>query len=122
MHNQEQESCVQNAEAQRMKIIRTLNDQLRCEGKGGQLFITRGICDLKAGIAPLILRAVAEFDDFTQGNDPYREHDFGSLTFDGHKVFWKIDYYDKLMQFGSPDPSDPDVTSRVLTVFLASEY
>lgn len=122
MASQEQETCVQNTEAQRIKMICRLNDQLRCRGKGGQLFISCGICDLKTGLVPLIVKAVAEFDDFTQGNDPYNEHDFGSLTFDGNRVFWKIDYYDKSMECGSPDPADPDVTSRVLTIFLASEY
>ena len=47
---------------------------------------------------------------------PNEEHDFGSFEADGHKIFFKIDYYD------SPDPSDPAVTNRVITIMLAEEY
>lgn len=55
-------------------------------------------------------------------NDPYGEHDFGSLIVDGNKVFWKIDYYDKGMQYASPDPANLSVTVRVMTIMLADEY
>jgi hypothetical protein len=55
-------------------------------------------------------------------NDPYSEHDFGSFEIEGDKFFWKIDCYDKTLEFGSPDPTDPSVTTRLLTIMLASEY
>lgn len=76
--------------------------------------------------AEFLMRAVAAviaFDTFTPDNDPYGEHDFGSLMIDGHKLFWKIDCYDREdMTKGSEDPADPTVTKRVLTIMLASEY
>jgi hypothetical protein len=44
------------------------------------------------------------------------------LTIDGRRIIFKIDYYDRDLQFHSPDASDPAVTERVLTIMLAEEY
>ena len=37
-------------------------------------------------------------------------------------AFRKIDYYDRATEAGSPDPADPAVTTRVLTLMRADEY
>lgn len=100
--------------------IAELNDHLRCSNVGGRIAITQGV--LATGSVPAILARVRAFDAFDTDNDPYGQRDFGALDCGGEKVFWKIDYYDQAMQFGSPDPADPSVTCRVLTVMLASEY
>lgn len=67
------------------------------------------------------------FDAFTEDNDPHHEHDFGSIDYEGNRIFWKIDYYDHASfgtgrDMGSEDPSDAAKTLRVLTVMLAEEY
>ncbi len=102
--------------------ISELNDRFRTTGLGGQVLLTRGIADLDLLAQVAIVQKVREFDSFKKANDPYGEHDFGSFDHDGMKIFWKIDYYDTSLEYGSEDPSDPEQTARVLTIMLASEY
>ena len=102
--------------------VRALNDQLRQHGIGGTVVVTQGLMALGADTLILIQRAVAEFTDFTSDNDPHGEHDFGAVQVQGHTVFFKIDYYDCDPRYHSPDPADPAVTSRVMTLMLAEEY
>jgi hypothetical protein len=70
----------------------------------------------------LLRRLIAEYCEFSEDNDPYLEHDFGSIVFLKTTIFWKIDYYDKALTGGSPAPCDSNLTTRVLTIMLASEY
>jgi hypothetical protein len=102
--------------------IRDLNDQFRRSLTGGMLVMTQGIIALGAKRQMAILSAIAAFDDFSTENDPYGEHDFGALTVDGTRIFFKIDYLDRSLTGHSPNPADPTVTARVLTVMLAEEY
>jgi len=67
-----------------------------------------------------LMKEVETFDAFTPDNDPYGEHDFGSLVWQDKKIFWKIDYYNRTLQVGE-DPLDP-TCRRILTIMLASEY
>ncbi len=102
--------------------IALLNDAFRRDPSGGQLFATAGVISLGETALPSVLELVRTFDAFTPDNDPYGEHDFGSIDWHGDRLFWKIDYYDRSLRLGSPDPLDPSLTIRVLTVMLASEY
>ena len=102
--------------------IRELNDQFRQTFIGGRVLATIGIRDSGEAFMSSAFEAVQRFDTFTTDNDPYNEHDFGSVVVNGQKVFWKIDYYSADLTSGSPDPSDPNETCRVLTVMLAREY
>jgi hypothetical protein len=102
--------------------IRALNDTARRTFVGGQFFLTRGVAELPPDDQAAILDRVRTFNDFTGDNDPWGEHDFGSFKHRGRRINWKIDYYDLLLKYGSPDPSDPAATRRVLTIMLAEEY
>lgn len=106
----------------RVARIRALNDALRGFRRGGYVTITAGVQALGSAALQAVLLKVAQFDAFSADNDPHGEHDFGAIEHGDHRIFWKIDYYDKQLEFGSPDPADPDVTARVLTIMLASEY
>jgi hypothetical protein len=102
--------------------IRALNDRFRQSGSGGRVMITAGVAALGESAVQEALAAVRAFAAFGPDNDPHGEHDFGSFEVGGRRLFWKIDYYDAALAAGSPDPSDPAVTTRVLTVMLVEEY
>ncbi|WP_426422524.1 DUF3768 domain-containing protein [Bradyrhizobium genosp. A] len=102
--------------------VQQLNDAFRKTLTGGRTCFTAGVSALGEPFTTKTLALVRSFDVFTTENDPYGEHDFGSITIDETKLFWKIDYYDLSLQYGSNDPSDPAQTSRVLTIMLAEEY
>jgi hypothetical protein len=110
------------AVAKTSERIRVLNDNLRSTFVGGQVVMTAGVASLSLDVKTHVLIAVQSFADFNADNDPHDKHDFGSFEIAGEKFFWKIDYYDSDMTFGSDDPADPERTRRVLTVMLAEEY
>lgn len=100
--------------------IAALNDAARTSFIGCRIVITKGIAamdDLDG-----LYAKVQAFNEFTDGSDPFGEHDFGAIEHGGHAVFWQISYYDVDLLMHSPDPSDPAVTCRVLTIMLAEEY
>ena len=79
--------------------------------KPNQLCCTRGIMAMFPEDVPLILKMVKEFNTFTEGNDPWHEHDFGSFDYKGEKIFWKIDDYEGNEGY-----------ELVMTIMLAEEY
>ena len=105
-----------------MSRVRELNDGFRTSMEGGRVLVTVGVEALGFTAVIDAMRLVREFSDFNADNDPHGEHDFGVIEVAGRKVFWKIDCYDLDMQYGSPDSTDPAVTTRVLTILLAEEY
>jgi hypothetical protein len=117
MSGSDQMTIIQTASA-----IRAQNDAFRKDLRGGRLLLSLGVMEHTGGAFSDLVFAIAAFNVFTDGNDPYGEHDFGSLVYMGQPVFWKIDCYDLDMEFGSPDPSNPDVTTRTLTIMMAWEY
>ena len=103
--------------------IRKQNDNFRTTlNGGGQCVFTAGISALGIPFTVEAMVAIRNFQDFNADNDPYGEHDFGSFRLGDQTVFWKIDYYDLSLNFGSKDPADAAQTKRVLTIMLAEEY
>jgi hypothetical protein len=84
--------------------------------------MTAGVSALCPEQFAQLLLSVRTFTEFEPDNDPHGEHDFGAIEQDGVRHFWKTDAYDQWMQFGSPNPADPSVTTRVLTIMRADEY
>jgi hypothetical protein len=102
--------------------IRGLNDELRQNLSQGRAMMTPGVAALGPEAVARIIKTIEVYNDFCHANDPYQEHDFGSFDADGQTIFFKIDYFDKDLTYHSPDPGDPEVTERVITIMLAEEY
>jgi hypothetical protein len=117
--------------------IRRLNDlaRTRPETVNATWVMTQGVFALVAGeddtptaVHAAVARvaqlrnALASFAAFTEGNDPYGEHDFGTVELFDAKLFWKIDYYHPDHDTHAPVPSNIELCRRVLTVMLAEEY
>jgi Protein of unknown function (DUF3768) len=102
--------------------IRALNDAFRTTLTGGKVLMTAGVNALPADVKALVIQRVMTFSEFNKDNDPHGEHDFGNFTLAGRRFFFKLDYYDSNMEFGSEDPSNPAKTTRMLTIMLADEY
>lgn len=104
--------------------IAELNDLARTAmGVCSCVVQTPGIARQPSHVQSRIREAVEQFNAFTSASDPWGERDFGSFEdADAGLVFFKIDYYDRELKYGSEDPADPAQTRRVLTIMLASEY
>jgi hypothetical protein len=111
-----------NTSLTKTDAIRELNDAFRRTFVGGAVVVTAGVEAMPADQRRSLLQKVRAFDAFSEDNDPHGEHDFGAVDEGGVRCFWKIDCYDRAAEMGSPDPADPAVTTRVLTVMLADEY
>lgn len=100
--------------------IRLLNDAFRSYPRN--FHMTAGVADKGQCFIESAANLTRIYGNFDAGNDSYNEHDFGTIMVYGQKCFWKIDYYDPTMQFGSENPADAKETKRVLTIMLANEY
>lgn len=102
--------------------VRALNDAFRRSFTGGRVVVTARVAALPDNTRTAVFAAVRVFDHFDADDDPHGEYDFGAVTVGGQRCFWKIDYYNRSLTAASPDPADPTVTTRVLTIMLAEEY
>ena len=131
-------SAVVTAREQTARIAR-LNDLARSAmGVTCTAVATVGFRSLSASDQSSVRELIETFDAFDEDNDPYGERDFGCVyqLGDGRwtterprlrddereRVFWKLDYYDRDLRFGSEDAANPTITRRVLTIMVADEY
>lgn len=114
-------------EPTRAEAIARLNDRCRLgRDPTARLLITRSCLAEFAngstadGLAAQVqlMRAVGAHD-FTGGDADLRES--GEFVFRGTTVYFKIDTYDLALEYGSEDPADARVTTRVLTIMLAQD-
>lgn len=113
-------------------IIAAQNDSFRTTfgaslSIAGTVVQTQGVNALDYDLQVQVMVSVMTFSEFDEDNDPYGDHTFGAFTVSNDEagevaLFWKIDLYDTDYTFGSPDPSNPTATRRVLTILLRSEY
>jgi hypothetical protein len=100
----------------RGKII-AMNDQLRTTFKGGRVQMTPSVYNLDDRLRGRALSALARFNKFEADS----EHDGGVFIFAGFAFEWRIEYRSKVGIGRSPDPSDPDKTLRVLTLYTVDD-
>lgn len=102
--------------------IAQLNDQLRRTFSGGKVVMTAAVNGLDPATKAEVLAAIRAFDQFGDENDPHHEHDMAFVEVKGARYFFKVDYYDQSLEYGSEDPSDSTQTTRVLTIGEAGDY
>lgn len=79
--------------------IRHLNDRLRQECAHGatgdnSVVVSSGVIAQGHAFVKAAQKAVAIYAAFTPDNDPWGEHDFGSIPLQGQTVLFKIDGVD----------------------------
>jgi hypothetical protein len=67
-----------------------LNDDLRCNGRGGEILFTPAVYDLEPGLRGRILHRLTLYDRF----DPDSLHDYGLLICAGYRIIWEIQEVD----------------------------
>jgi hypothetical protein len=117
-------------------LTRRLNDMTRSQPEiaNASWVMTQGVAALliadenddppkpDAARFAMLRAALAAFNHWPSGNDPYEEHDFGAFDLFGERLFFKIDYYHPDHDTLSPVPSSIELCRRVLTIMLAGEY
>lgn len=87
-----------------------------------RITITQGIMAYPAEQQEEIIHRILVFQAFTEDNDPHLDRDLMVIEYLGTKIYGKMDHYDLAMEYLSPDTSNDQLTTRVLTIMLADEY
>jgi hypothetical protein len=108
-----------------VKTIAKINDEFReklVPDDFNDVFISLEVSFLEDDELEGLKEMIRKYNNFNDDNDPYGEHDMGSLTYNSRTYFFKIDYF-KLGNFNEgADPYQEKEVSRVMTIMHASEY
>ena len=126
MTDKEEPSIEEQARLAEMIAIAEKNDLFRqkptLNEASGRWVYTAAINAEGPAFLEACVKAVGEYSDFTEDNDPYGTHEMGFMTVQGKKVWWKIDLFDQAYNMGSPNPSALVETRRVLTILFPDDY
>ena len=102
-----------------MNTIRGINDHFRktCAAVN----VTASIHALGPEFFRRALNIVRHYDNFRPDVNPYEDHDCGTFKLDGYECAWAIDCYNRDMSGSSANPTNTNITTRLLTIMLASE-
>jgi Protein of unknown function (DUF3768) len=131
-------AALATAREQTARIARLNDLARRAMGVACTAVATVGFRSLPEADQSRVRELIETYYGFDEDNDPHGERDFGCVyqVRDGRwtterprvredereRVFWKFDYYDRDLRFGSEDAANPAITRRVLTIMLADEY
>jgi hypothetical protein len=110
----------------RLATIARLNDRCR-QGldRTARILITRACLGTFADNRAAEIVAQAEILSALRGykfrDAEADERDWGSFDYRGTTVYFRIDYYDAAMEYGSEDPADASQTRRMLTIMLRED-
>ncbi len=105
------------------EIMITLNDMLRENNLGGRICESPRISQLSETVRKEIREAVRIYDCNSSRYSNEIPNDYGCFFVNRNFIFWQIEYFarDKRRQIFSDDPCDPDITERILCIFMAAE-
>lgn len=106
-----------NTMTRHQKII-ALNDGVRTTFEGGIVLLSLGVLKVTNQNTEELKKTLAAYNRF---EGPQDEHDYGETSFRGKQIVWDIGSYDKALEDLSPDPANPNVTARFMTVYLKDE-
>lgn len=110
----------------RLATIARLNDRCR-QGldRTARIGITRACLGTFAEnrVAEIVAQAgiLAALRGYRFSEAEAGERDRGSFDYRGTTVYFRIEYYDVALEYGSEDPADASITRRVLTIMLRED-
>jgi hypothetical protein len=100
---------------------RALNDHFRKTGEGGVVTLSMGLHKLgQAEVANVMRQLAGQAGD--ESTEDESEHDMGEIQVGNRTVSWEINCYNKELDDISADSTNPQQTTRFLTLMLSTEF